>query len=77
MRLIHNEEAKSGYVVLHGAANLVDVDPNAVEVIVGSDGLPFPTAMQALACGKVTCHLPWVVIAVRSASDASYMSKAS
>lgn len=64
--MLVKDSVGSGYVILHGAlAELVD-RPEGVEVVVGPDGEPFSTSMEAIACAKVGCSEEWQVVAVRT-----------
>ena len=47
---------------------MLDVDADSAEVIVGHDGEPFETFMDALAYGKVNCSREWHVVAVKVAA---------
>lgn len=71
MKAVPDLPDSKGYVVIHGDASLLASNPDTVEVIVASDGKPFPTSMEALVCGRVSCSLEWHVVTVRSAATLS------
>lgn len=69
MKIVPSPEEPYGYVLLHGRMADVSTDPEAVEVVVSEDGLPFSTYMEAIVYARVMCPLEWQVLAVRTTSS--------
>lgn len=76
--MVHMELVKGdliyGYVVLHGDLANMATNPDGVEVIVGSDGAPFHTSVEAAVCAKVTCSESFQIVAVRNAERSARSS---
>ena len=70
MKLV-SKSNDSGYVVLHGDLDGLASNPDAIEVVLASDGRPFPTYMEALVYCRVSCAMAWRVLPVRHADTLS------
>lgn len=71
MKAVPDLTPVTGYVVLHGDLDSLADHPDAVEVLVGDDGRPFSSSVEAHAVARVCCQLAWKVVPVRSAATIS------